>query len=170
MPTFLRVKGLAWQKVVQPRSTNFTRCSTCSAFNDKISGQMELKKLKLFMCLVNYFHYVSARIHPNPIPLRVNGLARQKMVKPKSKNFTRCSIYSASYRKILSQGELKKMKLCMQFSHLPPLCVSQVSAKSKNFHDKRGNEENSGQTKKHKSYEMLDLLCLRWQNLESRGA
>ena len=112
-PTFLRVKGLARRKVVKPKSTGFTRCSTYSASNDKISGQKELKKLNLCMYLIDYFHYVCAKLHPNRTFLRVKGLARQKVVKPESKNFTRCSIYSASDEKISSQVELKEMKVCI---------------------------------------------------------
>ena len=112
-PTTFSVKGLTRKKVVKPKSTNFTRCSTYSASNDKISGQKKLRKLKLCMYLIIYFHYVSAKSHPNPTFLRVKWLARQEVVKPKIPNFTRCSTYSASDDKISSQGELKKIKLCV---------------------------------------------------------
>ena len=53
------------------------------------------------------------QIHSSPTFLRVKGLARRKVVKPKTTGFTRCSTYSASNDKISSEGELKKMKLCM---------------------------------------------------------
>ena len=49
------------------------------------------------------------------------------------------------------------------------LCVCQTSSKSINCHGIRASEEKSGQTKKHKLHEMLDLLCFQSQNLESRG-
>ena len=62
--------------------------------------------------LVNYFHYVCAKSHPNRTTFRVKRLASIE-VKKKRSNFTRCSTYSASDDKISSQGELKKMKLCM---------------------------------------------------------
>ena len=48
-PTFLRLKELAEKKVVEPKSTSFTRCSTYSASNDKISGRKELKSW-IFAC------------------------------------------------------------------------------------------------------------------------
>ena len=106
-------KGTSQEKVVKPKSTNFTRCSTYSASNDKISGQKQLKKLNLCVYLINYFHYVCAKLYPNPTFLRVKGIARQKVVKPKSANFPRSSTYSASDDKSPSQRELKKLKLCM---------------------------------------------------------
>ena len=112
-PTFVRVKGLARQKGVKPKNPNFTRCSTYSASNDKISVQREIGKLKLCKNLIKYFHYVCAKNHPNPTILSVKGLAKQEVVKPKIPNFTRCSTYSASQHKILSRVELKKMKFCM---------------------------------------------------------
>ena len=49
------------------------------------------------------------------------------------------------------------------------MCV-QFSSKSDNFQGIRASEEKSGQTKKHKLHEMLDLLCFQSQNLESRRA
>ena len=107
-----RVKRLA-SKEVRTTGSNFTRCSTFSASNDKMSVQRELKKLKLCMYLINYFHYVCAKHYPNPTFLRVKGIARQKVVKPKSPNFPRFSTYSASDDKSPSQRELKKLKLCM---------------------------------------------------------
>ena len=72
-----RVKRLA-SKEVKTKGSNFTRCLTYSASNDKISVQRELKKLKLCMYPIKYFHFVWAKIHPNPTFLRVKGLARQK--------------------------------------------------------------------------------------------
>ena len=112
-----------WQasKEVKTKGSSFTRCSTYSASNDKISGQNELKKMNLCMYLINYFHYVGASLHPNPTFLRVKRLARQKLVEPKSKSFTRCSTYSASNPKILSHGERRKLKVYILFSHIPPL-------------------------------------------------
>ena len=47
--TIFRVKGLAQKKVVKPKRSIVTSCLTYSASNDKISGQRELKKLKLGM-------------------------------------------------------------------------------------------------------------------------
>ena len=63
--------------------------------------------------LVIYLHYVSAKFQPNRTNFRVKGLATKKVVKRKSTKFTKCSTYSASDDKISSQGELKKMKLCI---------------------------------------------------------
>ena len=102
--TILSVKGLPSKKVVKPKSTNFTRCSTYSASNDKISGQGELKKLKLRMYLINYLHYVCAKFHPNRTTFRVRGLAKKKVVKPKSTSLSRCSTYSASNQKKLESS------------------------------------------------------------------
>ena len=48
------------------------------------------------------------------------------------------------------------------------LCVRQISSKSINCQGIRASEEKSGQTKKHKLHEMLDLLCFQSQNLETR--
>ena len=114
--TTFRVKGLASKKVVKPKWSNFTRCSTYSASNDKTSSQWELKKFKLCMYLINYFHDVCAKNQPRPTFLRVKGLAKQKVVKPKSTNFTRCSTYSTSIQKILSQRGCRKLRLCIYFS------------------------------------------------------
>ena len=44
------------------------------------------------------------------------------------------------------------------------------SSKSNIFEGKGTTQEKSGQTKKHKFHEMLDLLCFQWQNLRSKGA
>ena len=63
--------------------------------------------------LVNYLNYVSAEFQPNRTTFRVKGLATKEVFKRKSTKFTRCSTYSASDEKTSSQGELKKMKLCM---------------------------------------------------------
>ena len=111
--TIFSVKRLARRKVVERKSKNFTRCPIFFAPSDRISSQSELKKLKLCMYLIKYFNNACAKIHPRPKILRVKRLARQKVVKPKSTKFTRCSTYSASNDKTSSQVELKKMKLCM---------------------------------------------------------
>ena len=50
------------------------------------------------------------------------------------------------------------------------LCVRQLSLQSNIFQGERASEEKSGQSKMHKFYKMLDLLCFHSQNLESRGA
>ena len=55
-------------------------------------------------------------------------------------------------------------------SQPPLLSACQVSFKSDNPQGKRDSEEKSGQTKKQKLHEMLDLLCFQSQNLESRRA
>ena len=107
------VKGLPRKKVLEPKTQNYRRFSTYSASNHKTSAQRELKKLKLCKYLINWFDYVCAKTQANPKYLRVKGLAREKVVKPKSTNFTRCSTYSASDDKISSQRKPKKMKLCM---------------------------------------------------------
>ena len=109
--TNFRVKRLA-SKEVKTKGPNLTRCSTFSASNDKMSVQKEPKKLKLCMNPINYFHFVCAKNHQNRSNFRVKRLASKK-VKTKVSIFTRCSTYSASNDKISSQGELKKMKLCM---------------------------------------------------------
>ena len=111
-PTFLTVKGLARQKVVKRKSTNFTRCPKFFAPSDRIASQRKLKELKLCMYLINYFHNVCAKNHPRPTSLRVKGLATKEVFKRKSTIVTRCSTYSASNDKTSSQVELKKFKLC----------------------------------------------------------
>ena len=114
--TTFRVKGLAQKKVVKPKRSIVTRCLTYSASNNKIWGQRELKKLKLCMYLVNYFSYVCAKFHPNWTIFSLKRLTRRKGPEPKRTNFTRCSTYTASNQKILSQGERRKLRLCMYFS------------------------------------------------------
>ena len=42
-------KTASEKKMIKPIESNFMRCSTYSLSNDKISSQMELKKLKLCM-------------------------------------------------------------------------------------------------------------------------
>ena len=66
-----------------------------------------------FICsLVNYLHYVCAKIHPNRTIFSVKRLARKKVVKAKTTNFTRCSTYSASIQTIMSQVVCRNMKRC----------------------------------------------------------
>ena len=98
-PTTLRVKALARKKVVKRKSPNFKRCSNFFVPSDRLSSQRELKKLKLCMYQINYFHNECLKNHPRPKFLRVKGLAKQKVVKPKSTKFTRCSTYSISITK-----------------------------------------------------------------------
>ena len=168
--TNFRVKRLVRKKVVTPKRSNSTRCSTNSASNDKNSSQCELKKMKLCMWLVNYFHYVCAKVHPNRTTFSVRRLAWKKVVKPQSTYFTGCSINSASNQNFLSQGERWKLTLYMQSSQLPPLCVCQISSKSNKSQGKKSGEEKSGQNKKIKLHEVLDDLCFQSQNLQSNGA
>ena len=111
--TTFSVKRLARKKVVKPERSNFTRCWTNSASNHKILSQGNVKCWHFTCNLVNYLHYVCAKFHPNRTTFRVKRLARKKVVKPRSTNFSRCSTYSASKDKILGQVELKKMKHCM---------------------------------------------------------
>ena len=168
--TKFTVKGLTRKKVVNSKSTNFTRCSTYSASNEKISGKKELRKLKICMCLIKIFHYVCDKNHPNPTFLRVKALARRKKVKPKIPTFTRCSTYSSSDDKISGQRELRKLELCMyQINYFHYVCAKNHPNPTV-LRVKGLARQKRGETKKHKVHEMLDLLCFRWQNLESRGA
>ena len=107
----------------------------------KISNQVELKKMKLCIYLVNYFPLVCAKFHQNWTTFSVRGLARRKVVKAKRTNLPRCLTYSASNPKILSQGERRKLIFYILFSYLPPLCLCQNSSKSNNFRGKRASEE-----------------------------
>ena len=59
------------EKSGQTKSTNFTRCSTYSAFNHRISSQGEGMKLKVCMYLFNQLYYVCAKLHPNRSTVRV---------------------------------------------------------------------------------------------------
>ena len=74
--------------------------------SDRLSGQVELKKMKLCLYLVNYFHYVSAKFHTNRTTFSVKRLARRKVAQPKRANFTRCSTYSASNKKTWVKGNV----------------------------------------------------------------
>ena len=112
--TNFKIKRLA-SKEVKTKGSNFTRGLTYSASNDKISVQKSLRNWN-FAC-------TQSKNHPNPTFLRLKGLAGKRVVKPKSKNFTRCSTYSASNPKILSHGERRKLKVYILFSHIPPICV-----------------------------------------------
>ena len=112
-PTFLKLKVLARQKVVKAKSTNFTKCPNFSASNDRISSQSELRKMKLCMYLINYFHYVCAKFHPNRTIFSVKGLAMRKVAEAKSTNFTRCPNFFASNDTISTQGKVRKSKPCM---------------------------------------------------------
>ena len=176
--TTFSVKVLARRNVAQPKGTNFTRCLTYTASNQKRLSQSECGKSRLCMyfnqllplcvcqfssksnnsqrkrageekkwskqkaqtsrharpirlpimkswvkgnlgswdftrSLVNYLHYVYAKIHPNRTTFSVRRLARKKLVNGKSTHFTRCSIYSASQHKLSGQEELRKLKLCI---------------------------------------------------------
>ena len=111
--TTFSVKRPARRKVPGAKSTNFTRCSIYSASKDKISSKGELRKLKLCMYLVIYFYYLCGKFYQNGTTFSVWGLARKKLVNAKSTNVTRCSTYSASDHKTLSQGERRKLSLYM---------------------------------------------------------
>ena len=54
-------------------------------------------------------------------------------------------------------------------SQLLPLYVCQSSSKSNNFQRKKAGEEKSGQSKKQKLHEMLDLLSFYSKNNEPSG-
>ena len=98
------MKGLARKKVVKPQSTNFERCPKVFISSDRMSSQRELKKWKLCLYLINYLHNLCAKNHPRPTFSRVKGLARQKVVKPKSTNFTRCWTYLLLFKKSWVRG------------------------------------------------------------------
>ena len=154
-----RVKRRA-SKRFKTKGSNFTRCSTYSASNGKISVQKELKTLKL--CIYNYFHFVCAKNHPNPTFLRVKGLARKK------RSTEKAQISRDTRPFLFPKTEYRVLEALHVVSQLLPLYVCQVSSKSNNFQGERANEEKSGQTKKHKFHELL--LCFQWQNLGSKGA
>ena len=108
----------------KPKSSNFTRCLTYSASNNEISSQWERMELKVCMYLVNHFYIVCDRFHQNRTTFRVRGLARKKVVKPKSTKVTRCLTSSASNLKISTQGESSKLKLVMKLvNHLYCVCA-----------------------------------------------
>ena len=139
----------------------------------KISSQREIRKLKFFMYLINHFDYLCAKNHTNPSFLRIKGLARPKMLKPKSPKFTRCSTYSASELKSQVRASLRKWNFAcssLVVSQLFLLCACQISSKSNYLRRTRAGDEKSGQTKKHKLHEMLDQLCFQAQNLKSNRA
>ena len=111
--TTFSVKGLARREVAEPKSTNFMRCSTYSASNQKTWAKGNVGSWDSVCNLVNYLLYVSAKFQTNRIIFRVKGLATNEVVKRNSTKFTRCSTYSASDEKISSQVELKEMKICI---------------------------------------------------------
>ena len=159
--TIFRVKGLPRQKVLKPKTPNYRRCATYSASNDKTSTQRELKKLKLCQYLINWFDYVCAKAQANPKLLRVKGLVREKVVKPKSTNFTRCSTYSHSDHKISSQGELKKTKLCMLLvKKFYYVCANFPSIRT-TFSVKGLARRKVAEPKSNDFHEMLDLFCFQ---------
>ena len=102
--TTFRVKVLPMKKVVKPKRSNFTRYSTYSASNDKTSSQMELKKLKLCLLLINYFHYVCPKFHPNPTTSRVKGLARKKWSNEKAQSSREARIFWFQWQNVESRG------------------------------------------------------------------
>ena len=73
------------------------------------------------------------------------------------------------WQNLESRGAQKKETLQV-FSQLLPLRVCRISSKSNKLQGKTASEEKSGQTKKINFYEMLDLLCFQWKNLDSNGA
>ena len=116
--------------------------------------------------LVNYLHYVCAKIHPNRRTFSVKVLARRKVAGPKSSNFTRCPNFSASKDTISSQGELRKLKLCINLIKYFQYVCAKFHPDPTVFRVKGLTRKKSGQSKKHKLHEMLDLLCFRRKNLE----
>ena len=112
-PTFLRVKGLARQILVNPKSKK-SRAARPSLLPIPKSWVMEnVGSWNFTFSLVTYLHYVCAKFHPNRKTFSVKELARRKVAETQSKNFMRCLTYSASNQKILSQGECRTLRLCM---------------------------------------------------------
>ena len=159
--TTFRVKRLPRKKVLEPKTQIYRRFSTYSASNHKTSAQRELKKLKLCKYLINWFDYVCRKTQANPKFLRVKGLARGKVVKPKSTNFTRCSTYSASDHKNSSQGELKKTKLCMLLVKIFYYVCANFPSIRTTFSVKGLARRKVAEPKSNDFHEMLDLFCFQ---------
>ena len=168
-PTFLRVKGLARPRMVKHKIPSFTRCSTYSDSDDKISSQRELKKMELCMYFVNYYHYVCAKYHPNRTTFSKKRLERKKIVEPQSTNFTRCTIFFAPNDRLSSQAEFRKLKLCMWLVNYYHYACAKIQQNRTIFSVKGLARRKVAQPKKHRYHEMLDLLCFQSKNLESRG-
>ena len=155
--------------MVQPKSTNFPRCSNYSASNKNLEsrGAYEVESLHvlsqstlLYVCQIS-----SKSINCQGIRASEEKSDRTKKHKLhemldllcfQSQNLESRGGYEVESLHVLSQSTL--------------LCVCQISSKSINCQGIRASEEKSGPTKKHKLHKMLDLLCFQSQNLESRGA
>ena len=121
--TNFRVKGLATKEVVKAKSTNFTRCSTYFASNDKYSGQRELKTLKLCMYLVTYFHKECAKNHPIYI-LEGKRASEAKSGDSKKHNVQELlNLLCFQWRKPRVKGNLRKWNFSCSYSITSTMCV-----------------------------------------------
>ena len=77
--------------------------------------------------------------------------------------------YFASNRKISSQGERMKLKVCIYLVYHLYYMRAQLHP-NQTISGWKGKPGKCGQTKKHKFQKMLILLCFQSQNLESRRA
>ena len=112
-PTTFGVKGLARKKWSNEKAQTSRDARTFLLPMTKSWVNGNVGSWDFTCSLVNYLHYVCAKIHPTRTTFRVKVLARKKVVKPKRSIFTRCSTYSASKNTTSIQKELKKLKLCM---------------------------------------------------------
>ena len=154
--------------MVQPKSTNFPRCSNYSASNKNLEsrGAYEVESLHvlnqstlLYVCQIS-----SKSINCQGIRASEEKSDRTK----KHKLHEMLDLLCFQSQNLESRGayEVENLHVLKQ-SNL--LCVCQVSCISDNFQGKRASEEKNGQTKKHQFHEMIDLLGFQSQNLESRG-
>ena len=160
---------MAAEEVVKRKSTNFTRCSTYYASDKKISSQVELQKMKVCIWLVNYFHYVCAKLRRNRTTFSERGLARKKSGQSKRhKLHEMLDLLCFQWQDLGSKGAQEVESLHVP-NQLFPLCLWQTSSRSNIFEGKRASEAKFGQPKKQKNHELLDLVYFQSQSLESWG-
>ena len=125
-------------------------------------GSRELEKLKLCMCPIKKSSKSNI--------FEGKGTSQEKNGQTKKHKFHEMPDLLCFQRQNPQwRGAHEKETLHVP-NELFSLCLCQKSSKSNIFLGKRASEAKSGETKKPKFHEMLDLLCFRWQNLESRGA
>ena len=155
--------------MIEPKSTNFTRCSNYSASNKNLEsrGAYEVESLHvlsqstlLCVCQISTKSISCQGIRASEEKIgRTNKHKLHEMLDLlcfQSQNLESRGAYEFESLHVLSQSTV--------------VCVCQISSKSINCQGIRASEEKSGPTKKHKLHKMLDLLCFQSQNLESRGA
>ena len=111
MEQFSAKEGWRGKKVVKAKSTNFTRCATCSASNQKILSQGECRKLRLY---TQFSQLLPLSLCQNSSKLKNfqgKTASEQRSQNKRIKFYEMFDLLCFQWQDLGSK-ELKKLKLC----------------------------------------------------------